>query len=92
MYLGKVVESGPVDEVFSDPLHPYASADELGSAVDHPPKTKLEAIGGSVPEPYDLPKGCSFWPRCPKQPMSVWSAALISWKSLIRSDGSDVIY
>jgi peptide/nickel transport system ATP-binding protein len=66
MYLGKVVEIGPKDEVFQKPLHPYTLA--LLSSIPVPdPKVKLERIipKGEIPSPINPPKGCRFHPRCP---------------------------
>ena len=67
MYLGYVVEQGPVDEVLLNPSHPYTqallkSAPRLG---DEPGK-RLEAIAGMVPTPDQMPRGCPFHTRCPK--------------------------
>ena len=66
MYMGKIVESGSVDQVMEDPQHPYtqaliASIPILGKGKDQ----HLEAIKGSTPDPYDRPPGCEFAPRCP---------------------------
>lgn len=64
MYLGRIVELGPVDEVFYKPLHPYTQA--LLNAV--PTTEKLEmpkTITGEIPSMLNLPKGCYFAPRCP---------------------------
>ena len=65
MYLGKVIESGPVDEIFHDPRHPYTQA-LLKSipSVTSEVGNRLESISGVVPHPYDRPTGCSFYPRC----------------------------
>ena len=65
MYLGKVIESGPVDEIFHDPRHPYTQA-LLKSipSVTSEVGDRLESISGVVPHPYDRPTGCSFYPRC----------------------------
>jgi len=65
MYLGKVIESGPVDEIFHDPKHPYTQA-LLKSipSVTSEVGNRLESISGVVPHPYDRPTGCSFYPRC----------------------------
>ena len=65
MYLGRDVESGPVDEVFRSPKHPYTvallnSVPVLGEGKSQ----EVEAIGGSVPSPLAAPSGCPFHPRC----------------------------
>jgi peptide/nickel transport system ATP-binding protein len=67
MYLGRVVEVGPVDDVFHEAKHPYTRA-LLRSipSIDAQPRTKLPTIEGSVPHPYNRPKGCTFYPRCPR--------------------------
>ena len=67
MYLGREVERGPVEDIFDDPQHPYTRA-LLRSipALDAEPKVKLPAITGSVPHPFNRPRGCSFHPRCPE--------------------------
>ena len=71
MYMGKVVESGDARTIFHSPLHPYTvglmrSIPELGREV----KGRLTPIPGSVPDPFAIPAGCAFCPRCPvpKQP------------------------
>ncbi len=67
MYLGQVVEEGPVDQVFGSPRHPYTVA--LLSAVPVPDPTKrtrdLIVLEGEVPNPISPPSGCPFHPRCP---------------------------
>ena len=65
MYLGKVVEAGPVEVIFKNPKHPYTKA--LLSAIPVPePGTKKEKIilEGDVPSPINPPPGCAFHPRC----------------------------
>jgi peptide/nickel transport system ATP-binding protein len=66
MYLGRVVEEGPVDEIFYAPKHPYTQL-LLKSipSVYAESRTKLPTIAGSVPHPYSRPQGCPFHPRCP---------------------------
>jgi len=66
MYLGKVVESASVDEIFYDPKHPYTksllrSIPRLGTGR----KERLEVIQGTIPDPYSTVPGCPFHPRCP---------------------------
>jgi peptide/nickel transport system ATP-binding protein len=66
MYMGKVMESGDVRTVFHRPLHPYTvglmrSIPQLGRRV----KERLTPIPGSVPDPFSVPEGCPFYPRCP---------------------------
>ncbi len=65
MYLGRVVEEGPVDDIFHNPLHPYTRA-LLQSipSIDSQPRVKLPTISGSIPHPYNRPGGCPFHPRC----------------------------
>jgi peptide/nickel transport system ATP-binding protein len=65
MYLGRVVEEGPVDDIFHAPRHPYTQA-LLRSipSIESTPRVKLPTISGSVPHPYNRPSGCPFYPRC----------------------------
>ena len=66
MYGGKIQELAPVDEIFTNPLHPYTRG-LLGSLprVDGPKAERLTTIPGSVPDILDLPEGCKFTTRCP---------------------------
>ena len=66
MYLGQVVETGPTDEVFNRPKHPYTLA-LLASTLTTNPRDELPKlkVTGEVPKPTDLPKGCLFYSRCP---------------------------
>jgi len=66
MYLGRIVEVGPTDELFDKPLHPYTQA--LLRAVPKPIPRRKEltpALTGDPPNPIDRPRGCHFHPRCP---------------------------
>jgi oligopeptide/dipeptide ABC transporter ATP-binding protein len=68
MYAGRVVEEGTLDEIFYDPQHPYTWG-LLGSLtrLDRPRPQRLPQIRGAPPSLLDLPKGCSFRPRCPHE-------------------------
>jgi len=66
MYLGKVVEEASVDKIFYEPMHPYTrsllqSIPRLGEKSHG---KRLASIRGMVPDPYNIPKGCTFHPRC----------------------------
>lgn len=65
MYLGKVVEQGPTEELWNAPRHPYTQA--LIKAIPLPDgnRTPLVALAGEVPDPARPPAGCRFHPRCP---------------------------
>jgi oligopeptide/dipeptide ABC transporter ATP-binding protein len=62
MYAGRVVESGPVEEVFARPAHPYTA--RLLAALPSPDRDQLEAIPGTVPDLVAPPPGCRFSNRC----------------------------
>jgi oligopeptide/dipeptide ABC transporter ATP-binding protein len=66
MYAGKVVEYADVKTIFKNPKHPY-TVGLLGSIprLDQP-KEKLYVIEGVVPNPFNMPSGCRFHPRCPE--------------------------
>ncbi len=66
MYLGKVVEVGPTEALFSTPRHPYTQA-LLAAAPDLDPtrRTRRVAARGELPSPVNLPQGCLFNTRCP---------------------------
>ncbi len=66
MYLGQIMEYAPTEELFENPLHPYTRA--LLSAIPVPRpghKGEIKSLGGDVPSPMDLPRGCKFQGRCP---------------------------
>ena len=67
MYLGRIVEHGRVDEVLTDPKHPYTKA--LLSAVpvvEAGTKREVIRLQGDLPSPVNPPEGCHFHPRCPE--------------------------
>jgi oligopeptide/dipeptide ABC transporter ATP-binding protein len=68
MYAGKVVEEAPVKAIFENPSHPYTqgllhSIPRMGQTYTDPGE-RLQEIPGSVPSLFQIPKGCSFHPRC----------------------------
>ena len=65
MYLGRIVEQAPVDELFNSPKHPYTQG-LLRSLPQVGERRRLEPIRGVVPEPNAIPPGCAFGPRCPQ--------------------------
>jgi oligopeptide/dipeptide ABC transporter ATP-binding protein len=67
MYLGKIVESAPTEQIMNNPQHPYTQA--LLSAIPHPlseRKTRI-ILQGELPDPADPPTGCIFHTRCHKR-------------------------
>ncbi len=65
MYLGRIVEQGPAESLFDEPLHPYTTA--LLSAVPSMHREERKArirLEGDVPSPSNPPQGCHFHPRC----------------------------
>jgi oligopeptide/dipeptide ABC transporter ATP-binding protein len=64
MYAGRIVETGPVRQIFRQPAHPYTRG-LLASMPGGAPGQRLRAIEGSVPLLGALPPGCGFNPRCP---------------------------
>jgi dipeptide transport system ATP-binding protein len=66
MYLGKAVEHGPRDEIFSIPRHPYTRALLSATPIPDPARKKERIVlKGELPSPLDPPSGCPFHPRCP---------------------------
>ena len=66
MYLGRIVESGPVGSVFDRPLHPYTHILRAASPIPDPAARKaLSRLSGEIPSAANPPPGCHFHPRCP---------------------------
>lgn len=64
MYLGRIVEQGPVEDLFSNPKHPYTLS-LLNSVPDLGERKPFEPLTGDVPSPLNPPAACHFHPRCP---------------------------
>jgi oligopeptide/dipeptide ABC transporter ATP-binding protein len=66
MYLGRIVEEGPVPAIFEEPLHPYTRLLKASSPVPDPDAAvAMNLQEGEPPSPVDPPSGCHFHPRCP---------------------------
>jgi oligopeptide/dipeptide ABC transporter ATP-binding protein len=65
MYLGRIVEQGPVETIFRNPRHPYTRAllDSVPS-IDPARRNQLRVLKGELPDPGNLPDGCAFYSRC----------------------------
>ncbi len=63
MYLGRVVEAGPTEQVLTSPRHPYTQA--LLSVVPEAQRVAPTLLQGEIPDPTAIPSGCRFHPRCP---------------------------
>ena len=64
MYLGRIVEQGPVEELFNNPKHPYTTS-LLNAVPDLGNRKPFEPLTGDVPSPLKPPAACHFHPRCP---------------------------
>lgn len=68
MYAGQIVETGTIEELLSNPQHPYLQG--LLGSLPTSATTTLQAIGGQPPDMFSVPAGCAFHPRC-KQAMRI---------------------
>ena len=64
MYLGRIVEDGPAEDVLINPLHPYTRS--LLAVVPEAETTERPILAGEPPDPTNIPPGCRFHPRCPE--------------------------
>jgi peptide/nickel transport system ATP-binding protein len=67
MYAGRIVEESFADGLFEAPLHPYTQGLLAALPSLEGPRQRLDPIQGAVPEPWNLPLGCPFAPRCPRR-------------------------
>jgi len=65
MYAGRIVEESSADALFDAPLHPYTRGLLAALPSLEGPRRRLDPVRGAVPEPWNLPPGCPFAPRCP---------------------------
>ena len=65
MYLGRVVELAPTEELFAEPNHPYTQALLREVPRLDARRRRFEPVKGEIPSPLDPPSGCHFHPRCP---------------------------
>ncbi|MCO6362278.1 ABC transporter ATP-binding protein [Paracoccus sp. 08] len=65
MYLGRLVELAPADQLYADPRHPYTRALFASIPTVGTGRGRFEAIKGEIPSPIAPPPGCAFHPRCP---------------------------
>ena len=87
MYLGRVVEAGPTEDVLRDPQHPYTRA--LLSVVPEIDHMQPVVLTGEVPDPTRIPGGCRFHPRCPA--LADGSAAAAGVADACRGTALDVV-
>ncbi|MFC2095120.1 ABC transporter ATP-binding protein [Candidatus Bipolaricaulota bacterium] len=81
MYLGRIVEASNVREVFHNPKHPYTRGLMHSIPSLAADKKRLEPITGVVPDPFEVPPGCGFEPRCP-QAMEICAATMPDLKEV----------
>ena len=101
MYLGKIVEYGPAEQVYRDPKHPYTQSLLSAIPITHPKyrdaKLREQELGigkrillkGDIPSPIDIPKGCRFASRCQQvMPQCLQIEPELMVEKVIQSSGS----
>jgi oligopeptide/dipeptide ABC transporter ATP-binding protein len=87
MYLGRIVEKGPVPAIFDEPLHPYTRALRNASPVPDPKaKVAMAKLEGEVASAMAPPTGCHFHPRCPRA-MDICKQVYPSWTQVSQDRG-----
>ncbi|MFC7233235.1 oligopeptide/dipeptide ABC transporter ATP-binding protein [Saliphagus sp. GCM10025308] len=87
MYLGEIVESGAVDDVFEDPRHPYTQllVSSIPSLNPNASRSSVESLTDDLPDASDPPSGCRFHPRCPAIiPPADATIPRDQWRGLVR--------
>jgi oligopeptide/dipeptide ABC transporter ATP-binding protein len=87
MYAGRIVESGPVDDVLLKPKHPYTQGLLNSIPALHKRGRELDVIKGVVPNPFRMPPGCKFEPRC----RYAWEACRQAEPELLAMPGLSVL-
>jgi len=87
MYAGRVVEAGPVEDVLLRPQHPYTLGLLNSIPALHKRGRQLDVIKGVVPNPFRMPPGCKFAPRCPY----AWDRCSQGEPSLVEIPGRKVL-
>lgn len=91
MYLGRIVETGPTEQILAQPEHPYTRA--LLSVVPETREMEQQILKGEIPDPTRIPAGCRFHPRCPllqsgSLPSEIESRCLNDDPGPVRGDAS----